>query len=722
MSRLYILLAITIFFTCCKQKEENLPGTIYGVVTDKATGEPVKSAGVELSPVGLKTITGTEGQFEFTELVPGNYTLLVTKTGYMDYASNTIEVKPGQTAQGDVQLEKLPAALKIVNDKGLEIDELDFGAEESVLTRSFGIFNDSPESLEWLITENCEWITSISKVTGTLQPGKQQPVSITIDREKLSGGENTYILNITSDNGNKELIIKAKGDSKPSLNMLEVKNITQNSAEFYGEIISAGDPEYTERGFVYSTSTLPTVENTIIKLTAVVNAEKNFSASVSGLTMGKTYYVRAYAINSLGVAYSSNEMQFTTVETSVQLETNEVTGIDVYAGSAVLNATMINAGIPSFTERGFFYGTNMEPSDKDHIIRDSGKGTGSFSAIITDLTPSQNYFVRAYAIQSGQYVYGNTVTFNTFSESAEVVTSAVTNIGADGAVLNAYVAAEGNPAYTERGFCYSTYVNPTISNNKCVVGGIGLGDYSFSLEHLSYETTYYVRAYVIQNGNPVYGNVVSFTTVWEDAMVSTLQPIDVEATSATLKGNVMNVGSPEYSVQGFCYDTYGNPTINSMKVERQLSFGISGIYKMDITNLQSGVTYYVRAFLRQGDKVVYGDVVSFTTIEEPIVYTYNVSDLQGIDIGLGVCLEYSVQFNGSVVSVGTPAYTQRGFVYGTSYNPVVGSGTTVRVAGSGTGDFSTVTTVSNMKTYYVRAYVKTDHGYVYGNSVTFRTY
>ena len=115
---LFIFLSSIILWLACKHEEENLPGTIYGVVTDKATGEPVKSAGVELSPVGLKTITGTEGQFEFTELVPGNYTLLVTKTGYADYASNSIEVKPAQTAQGDVQLEKLPAALKIVNDKG----------------------------------------------------------------------------------------------------------------------------------------------------------------------------------------------------------------------------------------------------------------------------------------------------------------------------------------------------------------------------------------------------------------------------------------------------------------------------------------------------------------------------------------------------------------------------------------------------------------------------
>lgn len=40
-----------IFFNCSKQEEENLPGTINGVITDKATGEPIKSAGVELNPI-----------------------------------------------------------------------------------------------------------------------------------------------------------------------------------------------------------------------------------------------------------------------------------------------------------------------------------------------------------------------------------------------------------------------------------------------------------------------------------------------------------------------------------------------------------------------------------------------------------------------------------------------------------------------------------------------
>ncbi|MBQ3368535.1 carboxypeptidase regulatory-like domain-containing protein, partial [bacterium] len=102
------------------------PGSIYGIVTDKATGESIINAGVELQPVGLKTVTGSDGQFEFNEVATGTYTLFVTKTGYSD-SSSDITVESGKQSKGDVQLEKLPAALRIVDDDGKDISELDFG-------------------------------------------------------------------------------------------------------------------------------------------------------------------------------------------------------------------------------------------------------------------------------------------------------------------------------------------------------------------------------------------------------------------------------------------------------------------------------------------------------------------------------------------------------------------------------------------------------------------
>ena len=230
---LFIFLSSIILWHACKQEEENLPGTIYGVVTDKATGEPVKSAGVELSPVGLKTITGTEGQFEFTELVPGNYTLLVTKTGYADYASNTIEVKPGQTAQSDIQMELLPPALKVVDDNRKEISELDFGEAESDVARSFNLFNDGVETLEWQITKTAEWITQISKTEGELKAGATQSLIVTIDRSKLTTGVNSTTIHITSNNGSKQLrVVATNGTVLATLNTLDVSSIKRSSAVF----------------------------------------------------------------------------------------------------------------------------------------------------------------------------------------------------------------------------------------------------------------------------------------------------------------------------------------------------------------------------------------------------------------------------------------------------------------------------------------------------------
>ncbi|MBR4532264.1 carboxypeptidase regulatory-like domain-containing protein, partial [bacterium] len=57
-------------------------GSIYGVVSDRATGELIRKASVELKDSGSRTVgsydTGSDGQFDFNELTSGTYTLYVT--------------------------------------------------------------------------------------------------------------------------------------------------------------------------------------------------------------------------------------------------------------------------------------------------------------------------------------------------------------------------------------------------------------------------------------------------------------------------------------------------------------------------------------------------------------------------------------------------------------------------------------------------------------------
>ena len=94
--------------------------------------------------------------------------------------------------------------------------------------------------------------------------------------------------------------------------------------------------------------------------------------------------MRAYADNGVAVAYSANEVKFSTIAQTVQLTTDEVS-CDVMDETAILNATMSNVGDPRFEERGFYYGTNPEPTSADYVVRDYGTAAGKYSAKIANL-------------------------------------------------------------------------------------------------------------------------------------------------------------------------------------------------------------------------------------------------------------------------------------------------------------------------------------------------
>jgi large repetitive protein len=56
-------------------------GTLTGVVTDATTGLPINGVTVSLS--GVTTTTDSGGNYGFTNITPGTYTLTFTKAGYI---------------------------------------------------------------------------------------------------------------------------------------------------------------------------------------------------------------------------------------------------------------------------------------------------------------------------------------------------------------------------------------------------------------------------------------------------------------------------------------------------------------------------------------------------------------------------------------------------------------------------------------------------------------
>ena len=100
----------------------------------------------------------------------------------------------------------------------------------------------------------------------------------------------------------------------PVVTTSAVSAIASSSATFGGNVTATGGATVTERGFVYSkTTTTPTVNSTKIIIGSGLGA---FSKSITGLTSGSVYYVRAYARNSKGISYGAVQKFATVISTT----------------------------------------------------------------------------------------------------------------------------------------------------------------------------------------------------------------------------------------------------------------------------------------------------------------------------------------------------------------------------------------------------------------------
>lgn len=101
----------------------------------------------------------------------------------------------------------------------------------------------------------------------------------------------------------------------PSVSISPITQYLTTSATFGGEVTADGFATVTERGVVYATTPSPTTADTKVIMGSGTGL---FSQQVNSLAAGTTYYVRAYAINAVGTAYSS-EISFTTAYGDITL-------------------------------------------------------------------------------------------------------------------------------------------------------------------------------------------------------------------------------------------------------------------------------------------------------------------------------------------------------------------------------------------------------------------
>ena len=94
----------------------------------------------------------------------------------------------------------------------------------------------------------------------------------------------------------------------PAISTNEPSAITTISALSGGKITSNGGAEIIDSGLCYSTQPEPSISNSKIQNTS---GDYEFTLNMQQLSLGTTYYIRAYAINSQGTSYGQ-EYSFTT--------------------------------------------------------------------------------------------------------------------------------------------------------------------------------------------------------------------------------------------------------------------------------------------------------------------------------------------------------------------------------------------------------------------------
>lgn len=96
------LMALPLFISCAKEEHDSF-GTLYGVVSDTNTGNPLDNVTVTLSPGGTTKLTGSDGQFEYTGLEPQQYTVTAQKNGYQTNRK-TISAVVGEKIEANISL------------------------------------------------------------------------------------------------------------------------------------------------------------------------------------------------------------------------------------------------------------------------------------------------------------------------------------------------------------------------------------------------------------------------------------------------------------------------------------------------------------------------------------------------------------------------------------------------------------------------------------------
>jgi len=232
-----------------------------------------------------------------------------------------------------------------------------------------------------------------------------------------------------------------KDSVKPEVETSSISNITETSATGGGVVTSDGGNSIIERGVCWSKDHNPVASDSHVVVGGGVGS---FTCTLTELEPNTTYYVRAYAINGVGIAYGS-ETSFTTLQNSnlPTVTISQVTEINNtifgdYGATIYCNGAVTDEGNSGVIEFGFCWSRSSSPTIDDSFVEGWNINMlNEFYAYITNLESSTTYFIRAYAKNNEGIGYSSVLSITTLCECPPSI-SVLLEDGylQDGSILN----------------------------------------------------------------------------------------------------------------------------------------------------------------------------------------------------------------------------------------------------------------------------------------------
>lgn len=194
-------------------RSEDNSGMIYGVVFDNDTEMPLSGVSVSLYPSGIMIITGSDGKYEFNNLLSNNYVIQVQHADYLSTAT-TLSLKDGRNVKNDIRMNR--------GQNSLVVDEHEINMANVDSHHSLLISNVSNKPIKWNLSYDHYFDPAtgnvqiyITECEGELQPFETKElfihmtVSATLNNNYAfpmilqSGYEKIGIVIIPSENGGK---------------------------------------------------------------------------------------------------------------------------------------------------------------------------------------------------------------------------------------------------------------------------------------------------------------------------------------------------------------------------------------------------------------------------------------------------------------------------------------------------------------------------------------